>query len=108
MNPTRRPAPKGIVPFKGARRCTRVPHTARARSWEVFGKTNPRFKASGDRQAARHAVQENRQFEADYDAALTRWTAGDRKVVFPHGTWWMRVHHGARVAPCPKRRPAPS
>jgi hypothetical protein len=42
-----------------------------------------------------------RKFEADYDRALARWTAGDRRVVFPYGTWWMRVHHGVRVAPRP-------
>ncbi len=92
------------IAFKGVRRCMRVARTARARSWELFGKLNPRFKASGDLGAARAAIEENAQFDEDYEAALARWTAGDRRVVFPHGTWWMRVHHGVRVAPAPRRR----
>lgn len=96
------------IAFKGARRCLRVPRTARAKSWELFGKLNPRFKAGGDLNAALLAIEEAREFEADYDAKLARWMAGDRRVVFPHGTWWMRVHHGVRVAPRPKRRPPPS
>ncbi|NIR29006.1 MAG: transposase [Gammaproteobacteria bacterium] len=96
------------IAFRGTRRCQRVPHTARAKSWELFGKVNPRFKAGGNLSAALAAIEEAREFETDYDAALARWTAGDRRVVFPHGTWWMRVHHGARVAPRPRRRPPPS
>ncbi len=98
---------EGIV-FKGVRRCMRVSRTARARSWELFGKLNPRFKASGDLSAARAAIEDNRHFDEDYDVALARWTAGDRRVVFPHGTWWMRVHHGVRVAAAPRRRPPSS
>ncbi len=89
------------IPFKGARRVTRTPHRARARSYEVFGKVNPRFSAAGDLELARNKIAEDRQFDADYDAALARWTAGDRRVRFPHGTWWMRVHHGARCRPPP-------
>lgn len=94
------------IPFRGARRCMRVPHTARARSFELFGKLNPRFKASGDLDAAREAIAGIDEFETKYERALARWTAGDRRVVFPHGTWWMRVHHGVRVAPY-RARPAP-
>ncbi|MGE0785010.1 MAG: transposase, partial [Sandaracinaceae bacterium] len=87
--------------FLGARRAQRVPHTDRASSWEDFGSRNPRFSAAGDAEAARRTVERNRQFEADYDKALAGWMAGDRKVVFPPGTWWMRVHHHARVRPPP-------
>jgi len=84
------------------RRILRTPHTARARSYEVFGATNPRFRAAGDREAARQRVRENRAFDAEYDVALARWTAGNRRhAVFPYGTWWMRVHHGARCRPPP-------
>jgi hypothetical protein len=88
-------------PFLGARRARRVRPTDRARSWEDFGSRNPRFAASGDREAARAASERYRRFNAEYDEALARWTAGDRKAVFPYGTWWMRVHHGARVRPPP-------
>jgi hypothetical protein len=39
------------------------------------------------------------QFRADHREAKVRWIAGERDVVFPAGTYWMRVHHAARVAP---------
>jgi len=92
---------KGIA-FRGVRRILRTPHTARARSYEVFGSRNPRFSAAGDREAARRCVAELRAFNEEYDLALARWTSGNRRhAVFPHGTWWMRVHHGARCRPPP-------
>ena len=46
-------------------------------------------------------VRALRQFDADYNAALAKWMAGDRRAVFPHGTWWMRVHHAVLVHPPP-------
>lgn len=88
-------------PFLGARRAQRVRHTDRASSWEDFGSRNPRLAASGDREAAQATIARNRQFDADYDRELAKWTAGDRNAVFPYGTWWMRVHHGVRVRPPP-------
>jgi hypothetical protein len=91
---------KGLS-FKGARRVLRTPHTARASSWEDFGSLNPQFAAAGDREAARAAVKHIREFNAEYDAKLRRWQAGDRNVVFPYGTWGMRVHHGVRCHPPP-------
>ena len=94
-------AERSGIAFKGARRVMRTPHTARARSYEVFGKVNPRFSAAGDREAAAAKVAAMRQFDAEYDAALVRWMKGDRRAVFPYGTWWMRVHHQARIRPPP-------
>ena len=91
---------RGIA-FKGARRVVRTPHTVRARSYEVFGKINPRISAAGDAELAAAKISQLRQFDADYDDTLARWTAGDRRAVFPHGTWWMRIHHGVRVRPPP-------
>lgn len=87
--------------FTGARRVLRTKHTTRAASWETFGALNPRFAAAGDIEAARAAVKRYRAFDAAYDAALVRWMSGDRAAVFPHGTWWMRVHHGVRCQPPP-------
>ncbi|MGE0785687.1 MAG: transposase [Sandaracinaceae bacterium] len=87
--------------FLGARRAQRVHHAERASSWETFGGRNPRFAAAGDAEAARRTVERNRKFESDYDEALAGWTSGARTVVFPPGTWWMRVHHNARVRPPP-------
>ena len=79
----------------------RTPHTARARGYEVFGKLGPRFRAAGNVELAVAKVRELRQFDADYDTALARWTAGDRSAVFPWGTWWMKMHHQVRVRPPP-------
>ncbi len=82
--------------FSGARRVMRTKHTVRAQSREDFGSRNPQFAAGGDTEAAAAAIRRIRAFNAAYDEALARWTAGDRDACFPHGTWWMRVHHGAR------------
>jgi hypothetical protein len=37
----------------------------------------------------------HKAFRAGYRRALDAWKAGVREMVFPFGTWWMRVHHGA-------------
>jgi REP element-mobilizing transposase RayT len=85
-------------PFMGPRRVLRVPHTRRASSYEEFGSLNPFFAAAGDRAAAAEAIRRRREFEAAYNRALAFWTAGDRRrAVFPPGTWWMAIHHRARV-----------
>jgi len=87
--------------FTGARRVLRTKHTVRSRGYEEFGARNPQFAAAGDAGAAARAVRRIREFNADYDQALARWTDGDRDVVFPYGTWWLRVHHGVRCHPPP-------
>ena len=84
-------------PFLGVRRVLKVAHTRRATSYEEFGRLNPRFASAGDRGVAAQAVKRIRAFYERYARALASWTAGDRTVCFPLGTWWMRVHHGA---PC--------
>lgn len=87
--------------FLGARRVLRTPHTRRASGWEDFGSRNPTFSAGGDLEAAKGAIRARREFNAAYDEALAKWMAGDRSAVFPHGTWWMRVHHKVRCHPPP-------
>jgi hypothetical protein len=89
------------IAFLGARRVLRQAPTKRASSYEAFGSLNPRFAAAGHRGAATEAVRRVRAFNAQYDKALAAWTAGKRTVRFPHGTWWMRVCHGARCGPAP-------
>jgi len=79
----------------------KLPHTKRARSYEVFGSLDPQFAAAGNRAAATEAVKRLRAFKAQYVRALAAWTAGDRNASFPQGTWWMRVCHGARCGPGP-------
>jgi len=89
------------ISFVGPRRVLRLSHIKRAKSYEVFGSINPQFAAAGHRGAATKAVKRLRTFKAQYDKALAAWTAGDRSVCFPQGTWWMRVCHGARCGPGP-------
>jgi REP element-mobilizing transposase RayT len=43
-------------------------------------------------------LEGQRAFRVAYREALERWRRGEREVVFPWGTWWMRVFHGAAVA----------
>ena len=87
--------------FSGARRVLRTPHTKQAETRLERSSRNPRFAAGGDRQALAAAVKRFRQFDADYAEALERWRSGDRNVLFPHGTWWMRIHHRIRCHPPP-------
>lgn len=70
-----------------------------AKSWEEIGKLSPHIAAGRGQTAARlAAIAELKEFRAAHRAAKERWIAGNRDVVFPPGTYWMRVHHGARVA----------
>jgi putative transposase len=89
------------VSFVGPRRVIGQTHTKRARSYEGFVSLNPRFSARGNREAASAAVMRLRAFNAQYDRALAAWTSGNRTALFPYGTWWMRVHHGALCGPAP-------
>lgn len=78
----------------------RVSPYKRARSWEDFGKRSPHIAAGrGETAARKAAIARLRKFRADYREAMDRWVGGDREVLFPSGTYWMRVHHGAAVAP---------
>ena len=64
--------------------CARSPHIAAGR---------------GETTARKAAIARLRKFRADYREAMDRWVGGDREVLFPSGTYWMRVNHGAAVAP---------
>ena len=87
--------------FMGAERVQRARLTDRGRKWELFGSRNPTFATCGDPEATRETARSRRAFRASHRDALTRWRNGDRDVVFPHGTWLMRVVHGVRCAPPP-------
>ncbi|XXX74498.1 transposase [Sorangium sp. So ce134] len=84
--------------FLGAERASKISPYERATSYEALRERNPTFavgREQGD--AWRTAGAALRAFRASYRAALERWRAGVRSVVFPAGTWWMRVFHGAIV-----------
>ena len=70
-----------------------VPTTREARS-----RISPKF-ASRDRARRIARILGNQQWLARYRNALRRWCAGERDVVFPAGTYKMRVLHGVACAP---------
>ncbi|WP_437739622.1 transposase [Sorangium sp. So ce302] len=85
--------------FLGAEQVGKVSPHERITSLEASRAGNPTFavgRKQGDAwRAARATV---RGFRALYRAALERWRAGVRSVVFPAGTWWMCTFHGANMA----------
>jgi putative transposase len=84
----------------GAKAATKVSPYRRATSWEEFGKLAPSIAAGrGQTEARVAAIKELQEFRAAHAEAKARWCRGERDVVFPAGTYWMRVHHQARVAP---------
>jgi REP element-mobilizing transposase RayT len=54
--------------------------------------------AAKDPAARRALLAIQRGFRMAYREALRPWMDGVRDSVFPFGTWWMRVHHGALCA----------
>jgi len=84
--------------FKGARAVRQQspfdsPSTPRA-----FGTLNPRV-ACRDKSRRERVLAELRAFWNAYELALAGWFAGKRNVIFPAGTYWMRVKHGVRCRP---------
>ncbi len=65
---------------------------ARPAPIEVRRNPDPRV-ACRDRWKRVEALARIGEFVRDYRQALARWRAGFRDVVFPCGTWHMRVHH---------------
>ena len=72
----------------------------RAATREARREPIPKVAAS-ERNAKEWELYVRKRFLAEYRVALRAWCAGDRAVVFPYGTWWMRVHHGVEVAEPP-------
>jgi REP element-mobilizing transposase RayT len=80
---------------------------ARAQKWwtrpareEPLGRLHPRV-AGYSKQVRDEALAELRAFWDAYREALEAWRRGAHEVLFPPGTWAMRVHHGARCAAAP-------
>ena len=69
----------------------------RAESFEPRRGPIPKVRAR-NRPLLRAMLARNSVFWAEYRAALEAWRGGDRGVVFPFGTWGMRVFHSAVVA----------
>jgi REP element-mobilizing transposase RayT len=94
--------------FPNARDLCTVPPETRVESVKPSGHRNPTF-APGRHQveAASHVAFALATFRSLYRQALERWQNLERDVVFPAGTWWMRVFHGASVEPVGSSPPAP-
>ncbi|MEZ4340693.1 MAG: transposase [Sandaracinaceae bacterium] len=74
----------------------------RAKTWETFGVIHPHFAAGpGCIDERIDAALELVTFRQEYRACWRRYLAGERDVVFPYGTYLMRVRHGVRVADPP-------
>ena len=69
-----------------------------AKSREELGRLRPHVAAGrGQTEARVAALARLVDFRRRYRDALRRWCAGDRSVVFPHGTSLMRILHGVTV-----------
>jgi putative transposase len=85
--------------FLGAERARMVSPYERATSFEAVRARNPTFAVGREQGSAwRGAAAAVRAFRASYRAVLERWCAGVRSAIFPAGTWWMRMFHGAGVS----------
>ena len=79
------------------RACTLSPYK-RATSFEALRKRNPTFALGRNQEDARKSVVDAvRDFRRAYRDALGQWRERVRSIVFPLGTWWMRVFHGVTV-----------
>ncbi|WP_242393022.1 hypothetical protein [Anaeromyxobacter oryzisoli] len=81
--------------FLGAPRVLAQKPYARPAPSEPRRKLNPRV-ACRTKWKRIEALQRLEEFGRAYQAALESWRAGVRDVIFPLGTWLMRVQHAAR------------
>jgi hypothetical protein len=84
--------------FLGAAAVKAKSFLQRAKSYEVKRNINPVLGAQ-DVSVRKSFQRILKDFQRSYAEALAAWRSGNRAAVFPFGTWWMRVHHDARVAP---------
>lgn len=88
--------------FMGAERCLRVHPEQRAKSFERLGGREPTFSTKGGgKDAFIKAARRLKSFRKAYRAAFEEWRKGVRDVVFPYGTWLMRVLHGVSCEATP-------
>jgi len=71
----------------------------RAKTWETFGSLHPSFATGPGCVVERiETATELRELRQAYRACWERYHAGETDVVYPYGTYLMRVRHGVRVA----------
>lgn len=84
--------------FLGRRAVLKQSRYASATSWEKRRGLKPRIKCK-DKWLRIAAIQRFQQFCIEHRDAFERFKDGVRNVVFPSGTYWMRVHANVRCAP---------
>lgn len=99
VNIARRAVRQARRVVRGMRRVFRTPHTVRASAWEAFGARLPSFAAAGVRSEAQRALSDRRNFLSAYRRAFEALKRGVRNVLFPLGTWSLRVHAGVNCVP---------
>jgi hypothetical protein len=82
-------------PFMGARRVLAQKPTGRPAIKEAVGDLNPRI-AGRDKWKRIEALLRLVQFRTAYRVAWAKMRQGTRDVLFPPGTYWLRVAHGVR------------
>jgi len=87
-------------PFLGRRKVLEQPRHRRPRTREPRFGISPKV-ACRNKWRRIERLQANQLWSALYREAMLRWRAGDRDIVFPTGTYKMRVVHGARCAAAP-------
>ena len=84
--------------FLGAKAVKNAPRTQTAASQrEALGRTDPTV-AAHDRWARIEKLQENEAFLTAYREAWSEYCGGSKDVVFPMGTWLMRVRYHVSCA----------
>lgn len=84
--------------FLGAARALAQFPFSRPRPGEPRRQLSPRV-AGRDKWRRIEALLRLADFTRDYRDAMSKWVSGARDVLFPHGTWLMRVRHAACCAP---------
>ena len=86
--------------FLGRKACLAASRYAYPTTRRVQFGINP--KVAGRTEARIQALEKLALFREHHDAARAAFNAGQRDVLFPHGTWKMRVYCGARCRPPPR------
>ena len=81
--------------FRGVNRVKEQDPFARPTTEEAIGRVNPLF-ASRNKERLEQAKAEQAEWDDNYADALVGYFRRDPDVVFPSGTWWMRVFHKVR------------
>lgn len=88
----------GNLSFMGMDAVLKQSHKDKPKSIEKPRGMNPRFAAL-DKWLRVSAIKRYKQFVLDYWEALKKWKLGNREVLFPAGTYALRIHLNVNVAP---------